>query len=162
MLCKYLHSDILECIDSILNNVHFLKYFIYHVQKLADIITSMVNRLNSDHMNNDRKTAFYYTISNSILYVKNNSLQTNDLKLVFVESLIETLSLLSMEVKKSGLNESSVSSFENVFYEVSFQLIHLNVNLRCFINYTYFSGAFFRYRVQAVIFAKYIYQFKCR
>lgn len=141
VLNKYLDSDILECIDNILNNVHFLKYFIYHVQKLADIITSSVNRLNSIHLNHDRKIAFYYTISNSILYVKSNSLQTNDLKLVFVESLIETLSLLSMEVRKSALDESSVFSFENVFYEVSFHPTYFNVKLRKFINYTFFSGA---------------------
>lgn len=110
--------EILELFDEVMNNVNFLKYFIYHVQEMADFIVSLANRLKSMRVNIDRKMSFYQKISNCVLHVNKNNLQTNDLKSVFVKSLIETFSVMSIEARNSPSVESDEMPFENVFYQV--------------------------------------------
>lgn len=96
-----------------------MKYFNYHFEKLADIIKLFVRKLNSTEVEIEYKFEAYKNIFNIISKVKNGILNKNSLATIFTDNLIETLSVIVNDIKKTNL-EFDLHIVENIFYQVKY------------------------------------------
>lgn len=115
--------EMFDCYLALLQNPHLLKYFVFHADELANIVSKYVEKLNQAEENVDVKVSGYRVIVHSISRVNNNALVDHSLKLLFVESLMESLALMYDDLK-NNLRDSDYDllSIENLVHEVSFIL----------------------------------------
>lgn len=105
--------DSIECCVELLKSVHFLRYFVHNVQKMADVIVFVVNAIEAVELEYQVLTDVHETIIDCILSVRSNALYNSDLKTVFCKDLIQPLSVIV------NCNDKLVNSVENCFNKVS-------------------------------------------
>lgn len=101
-----------------------MRYFVNHIAKFAKIIACCVEQIKKENdLSDDERNILSNVILNDILYVKNNYCRLEELRMIFVNSLIEPLAELALESKEENLSPS----FQEVFYQV----LRIELQIRC-------------------------------
>lgn len=132
---KRTSSEILDCFLSLLQNSHFVKYFVLHNDELVKIVNKYVEILKPTNVDVDVKTSGYRVIIHTVSRVNNNILVDNNLKLLFVESLMESLATVYDDLKNNlCASDFDVISVETLVYEVS-KILYRNVSKTFFLTF---------------------------
>lgn len=97
-----------------------MKYFVFHADELVNIVVQYVDKLKQAEIEVEVKVSGYRIIVHTISRVNCNTLVDNNLKLLFVELLMEPLAVIYNDLKNNlRASDFDVMSVETLVYEVS-------------------------------------------
>ena len=103
----------MECCLELMKSVHFSRYFVHNLQRMADVVIFIMNAITGSNLDTEFINEIHRVMIECILNVKNNALYNHDVKIIFFNNLIKCLAVIP------NTNGNIVPAIENCFYQVS-------------------------------------------